>query len=658
MIDRRRATSITRAEPPTHAREGAGREGEAGVCDGMDAADGAARDGAAETVENPAGSTGATTSSAQATSGLSDQRVELEAALKGLKDGSLSEQEAAAVVERLVDARVDGLRAELSTPATARKIFGALVQNMFAYMTEAPTNWHQAVVFFAGSSDPRDAPMKKRLPVMFTMSFLMVAAQCATVVAVIMGTATPACSTNDQCSPGTYCSVGWSNRCQYCGSHAPVIIQYGEDGETYNQPYDRRFVGYNKTYIEELCHDPVWIPTCANICYMSNPDHKVYDRYGPESACRNECDRKDREFSAEGSWNEDGWNIPLGGSRLGYSASGGWTYPMTIAMIENWCDQCVHAATYNVDPLVMTSLIADNVKAMGPFDWGALAFSSFVVAFQVVGELKDIELCILSAHRAADMPTVWHVAIWFVQTVRRWCFLSALVAAVPVLVTFLGGDSLSVCFNTIAIIFMCEIDNLCYHYGLPERTRSRVEDAGRVDLDDAEAEGMARSKDGHIFTIVGTVLAAVWWAGKAWPDSEEGDGYHRAPTAQMATAFVLPVIGLVLVGIFEAAEPKLEHRNKMFGMHKFTLSHVNRCFEISLRTAWIIAVRIATVPLMAAFFGVAAWGFGSKRDEGRLADQETTWAFYESQGENWTSLVEAAVRAGHAPNWNDPNDPN
>ena len=75
-------------------------------------------------MENPAGSTGATTSSAQATSGLSDQRVELEAALKGLKDGSLSEQEAAAVVERLVDARVDGLRAELSTPATARKIFG------------------------------------------------------------------------------------------------------------------------------------------------------------------------------------------------------------------------------------------------------------------------------------------------------------------------------------------------------------------------------------------------------------------------------------------------------------------------------------------------------------------------------------------------------
>ena len=61
---------------------------------------------------------------------------------------------------------------------------------------------------------------------------------------------------------------------------------------------------------------------------------------------------------------------------------------------------------------------------------------------------------------------------------------------------------------------------------------------------------------------------------------------------------------------------------------------------------------------MAIFFGVAAWGFGSKRDEGRLADQQVTRAFYESQGTNWTTMEEAAVRAGHALDWNDPNDPN
>ena len=40
---------------------------------------------------------------------------------------------------------------------------------------------------------------------------------------------------------------------------------------------------------------------------------------------------------------------------------------------------------------------------------------------------------------------------------RRWLFLPALVAAVPILVLFKGGDALSVCFNTIAILFLTEV---------------------------------------------------------------------------------------------------------------------------------------------------------------------------------------------------------
>ena len=71
------------------------------------------------------------------------------------------------------------------------------------------------------------------------------------------------------------------------------------------------------------------------------------------------------------------------------------------------------------------------------------------VVLQVVGELKDIELCLLSAYRAASMSHALSVGIWLVQVVRRCCFLPALATAIPVLVCFLGGDALSVCFNTI-----------------------------------------------------------------------------------------------------------------------------------------------------------------------------------------------------------------
>ena len=56
----------------------------------------------------------------------------------------------------------------------------------------------------------------------------------------------------------------------------------------------------------------------------------------------------------------------------------------------------------------------------------------------------------------------------------------------------------------------CAPDNLCYLFGLGERLRARVEDAGRVELTDIEANAMGRSKEAHIVTIVSTVLIGVY----------------------------------------------------------------------------------------------------------------------------------------------------
>ena len=36
----------------------------------------------------------------------------------------------------------------------------------------------------------------------------------------------------------------------------------------------------------------------------------------------------------------------------------------------------------------------------------------------------------------------------------QWAFLPTLVSSVPTLVAFKGGDSLSVCFNTVAVLFL------------------------------------------------------------------------------------------------------------------------------------------------------------------------------------------------------------
>jgi hypothetical protein len=155
----------------------------------------------------------------------------------------------------------------------------------------------------------------------------------------------------------------------------------------------------------------------------------------------------------------------------------------------------------------------------------------------VIGELKDIELCSVAIAHAGDrLSKGWRVALGFLLWMRRWVFLPTLVADVPMLVLLKGGDALSVCLNTIAILFMCDIDNIFFDLALGERVRARVEDAGRVELDDAEASALARTKAVHVALIVLAVLGAVW-SGNVW------------------VAIGLPFLAFLLGGVAEAFVP-------------------------------------------------------------------------------------------------------
>lgn len=214
------------------------------------------------------------------------------------------------------------------------------------------------MTFYTVSEDPKDMVHKQKVPLLYFVSFVMVFAQCATVVAVIVGTWTPACLTNDQCGSGMFCSVGVSDRCQYCGSHAPGIVQYGENGETYNAVFDGRFAGFNSSFVAELCADPIYVPTVHNLCKDEN--HPVWFR-GQNVPC-GEAWRNVAKFVGA-----DKLKIPSGGLRLSYTNVGDWEYPITITAITNWCDECFFPSTGYVDSVTMASLVADNIHGMGLF---------------------------------------------------------------------------------------------------------------------------------------------------------------------------------------------------------------------------------------------------------------------------------------------------
>ena len=73
----------------------------------------------------------------------------------------------------------------------------------------------------------------------------------------------------------------------------------------------------------------------------------------------------------------------------------------------------------------------------------------------------------------------------------------------------LTGDALSICLNTLAILFLCDVDNLIFAVGLPEHVRARVEEAGRVELDATQAAVLARTKPVHVCLMVAVVLGTV-----------------------------------------------------------------------------------------------------------------------------------------------------
>jgi hypothetical protein len=67
-------------------------------------------------------------------------------------------------------------------------------------------------------------------------------------------------------------------------------------------------------------------------------------------------------------------------------------------------------------------------------------------------------LCNIAIGHAGDrLSRGSRLALTLLGSVRRWVFLPILVDALPLLVLFKGGDALSVCFNTIAILFLTEV---------------------------------------------------------------------------------------------------------------------------------------------------------------------------------------------------------
>ena len=262
--------------------------------------------------------------------------VDMEKALKGLRDQTVSEEEAVRIMTELMDARIQQL-----SLVTVKSAFGRL--------SEAPANYPQMTIFFMTSLDLQDAAMRGKAPLLFMTSCVMVLAQILAAVAVTVGAFVVSCTTNDNCEKaGRFCGVGYSGKCNYCGTNTPYAFEV----------------------------DGVPIRADAHPDFPTNLHHpELYLNFTNGEVCSN----------------------PFG--RFTFSKLRNSVMEVPPEFTLNWCAACVSGATLDVDITNLTSDIATNILAMSRLDWLVLVFTSLIVACGVAGELRDIDLCDLAVRK-------------------------------------------------------------------------------------------------------------------------------------------------------------------------------------------------------------------------------------------------------------------
>lgn len=137
-------------------------------------------------------------------------------------------------------------------------------------------------------------------------------------------------------------------------------------------------------------------------------------------------------------------------------------------------DDCVCRACYDdVAVAFLKTTTQDefyaNVKAMRFKDWMTVVLTSGVIGLAVSSEIQEITLCELTRNRLIqeaqrrDDPSsnmVWICLEHLNAFLRRFFLLPLILMSAVSLVLFQGGDAMSICFNSVALIFLLECDNL------------------------------------------------------------------------------------------------------------------------------------------------------------------------------------------------------
>ena len=180
-----------------------------------------------------------------------------------------------------------------------------------------------------------------------------------------------------------------------------------------------------------------------------------------------------------------------------------------------FCSGCIDSdGTYKQERLV----VRETLKSMRIGDFVALFVCAYAVGLTIIGELRDIKVCNMAQLRCVasfQHHPVGHVWFAFINAVRLYVLIPQVMAAVVDLALLEGGNTVSLVFNTISVIFVTELDNLSTLYLLSPLTLAKVERLGQVVASRDDIRYLAVSQKlfviGVIFVIILGVFAEVYF---------------------------------------------------------------------------------------------------------------------------------------------------
>jgi len=170
----------------------------------------------------------------------------------------------------------------------------------------------------------------------------------------------------------------------------------------------------------------------------------------------------------------------------------------------------------------------ERIDAMLVTDWLALVIASGVIALAVAKEIQDIILCRLTYNRLLQAydsgypksTLLWNASHQIIAICRRFVVLPGVMSVAALLVSWRGADILSISLNTVAVLFLLDLDNLAYDFALPAKIRSLVDQQARAELDVSASIMLSWTKVTHCLVVVVFIPTSVitLWKFEIHPD--------------------------------------------------------------------------------------------------------------------------------------------